>query len=739
MKSSEHLAYLKERGVDPARLGGHYFTDGSDLCIPYCDPQGKPYKDSRGNPYRVRRPFPTGKPKFKAPPASGSRPYFSPLMPEGYLDDINIPLVLIEGPVKVDSCFQNIPTGYCFVGLTGTWNIRDHRGEDGITVDPKGETRILPEMKAIPMKGRKVIILFDSDIADNKSVAQAARAIANWARGRGGSPSRVNLPNELDGRKNGADDFLVRHGADQLILKIESSKVIGFPLPSPLLTDDGDIRSDLDPTETEEAIFATAQIADIGVLDSVTRRLFKKLGRSYQELIIQIEEARTQGEDAGFLVTDEKLNQPNIDSCWVVPELLPRGEVTVLAADSDTGKSLLGYDLCRALITGKKWLGFSVPKMRVLILQLEEGACSISRLKAHGFFDFATKGVEWDLGDSFDLAKPRHRQQLQSMIRSGFDFIMVDPLRAVSSLAIDENTAEFGKRVVRRLRKLITEEGGTALIIHHNSRGSGKYAGNGDIKAAVWGLAALRLVDANDTSILHLSTLKVHDGKARDADPILWRLQRTRVESKWDGSDNDCKWELLSMEQFQSPDLPLLKRFEALLEQQTKELTLREIASRLELPDGPDGKVNPTLRTMSAKTALIRQWAIKKRGKTTTYWMPYDRRSIAVQQGIPGSAAFLDNQLTPPTNKGVLRGNQRSTQGEPLVESWPRVNSDPLKSRDIHTPLPNLNGHADAVWDVIDNNPGLHPARLANMIYAETNVEINGSQVLELIKSRPLN
>ena len=161
----------------------------------------------------------------------------------------------------------------------------------------------------------------------------------------------------------------------------------------------------------------------------------------------------------------------------------------MLAADPDIGKSLLGYDLCRALILGEKWLGFNVPKMRVLILPLEEGAGCISRLKAHGFFGFATKGVEWDLGDSFDLAKPRHRQQLRSMIKSGFDFIFIDPLRAVSSLSIEENTAEFGKRAVRPLRKLITEEGGKALLIHHNSRGSGKFAGNGDIKAAVWGLS----------------------------------------------------------------------------------------------------------------------------------------------------------------------------------------------------------------------------------------------------------
>ena len=513
---------------------------------------------------------------------------------------------------------------------------------------------------------------------------------------------------------------------------------MGWPLPTPLLTEEGDIRHDLDPTETEEAILAAAQISDVAVLDAVTRRLCKKLGRKYDELVIQIEEARTEEDDCGFLVTGDKLNQPSGDSRWVIPELLPRGEVTVLAADPDIGKSLLGYDLCKALIRGEKWLGFNVPKMRVLILQLEEGAGCVSRLKAHGFFDFATKGVEWDLGDSFDLAKPRHRQQLRSMIKSGVDFIFIDPLRAVRSLAIDENTAEFGKRVVRPLRKLITEEDGTALLIHHNSRGSGKFAGNGDIKAAVWGLAALRLVDENDTSTLHLSTLKAHDGKASDADPILWRICRERIESKWDGSDNDCKWTLLAMEQFQSPDLPLLKKFTALLEQQTELLTLREIADHLQLPSGPDGKVHPTLRTMATKSALIRQWAVKERGKTTLYWMPFDRRSEATQQGISGPARFIDNQLTHQIYEGVSEDNYGLDVGEPIEKGLLRVNSDPKKHANIHTPLPSLNGDGDVFWQIVNAHQNLHPARIAIKFEIETGRTISGAPAKALIaQGRP--
>lgn len=198
--SSEHHRYLKERGTNPARLATRYCSSGSDLRILYCDPTGQPYLDQKGDPYVVRRLFPSGKPKFKAPFESGSRPYFSPLMPDGYLEDIRIPLVLIEGPVKVDSCYEHIPTGYCFVGLTGTWSTKDRRDENG-NWDPENDTRLLPELKAIPMRGRKVIILFDSDIEDNISVDDAATDIGNWTRKRGARPHRCTLPSEPDGKK----------------------------------------------------------------------------------------------------------------------------------------------------------------------------------------------------------------------------------------------------------------------------------------------------------------------------------------------------------------------------------------------------------------------------------------------------------------------------------------------------------------------------------------------------------
>jgi hypothetical protein len=565
------------------------------------------------------------------------------------------PLVLIEGPIKVDACWTALPHGYCFVGLTGTWNIVDRRDEAGRWSE-ENDTRVLPELKAIPMTGRKVIVLFDSDIAYNMSVAAAAKFIANWVRQRGGRPHRVRLPNEPNGSKNGADDFIVRHGPDALLNRIEDAQVIGYPLPAPLLTDGGELRGDYDAAEELEVIEALAKVTDMHMLDVITRKLTRKLHRNQSELLALIEDARTGEIDRGFLASDEDLDGTDIDSRWIVPDFLPRGEVVLLTADPGIGKSLLAYDLCRAIATGGEFLGFPVPKGRVLILQLEEGGSFGARLKALGFHQLAKRGTDWEASRSFDLAKPSHMKQLRGMLGSGWDFVMIDPLRALArSFDVEETSAEFGRKIVRPLAKAITDAGASGILIHHNAAGTGKSAGTRDIPAAVWGVFNLkRAVDGDDEN-LHLST-----DKTRDGDPLLWHLRKQRCEG-FDASEGGCKWELAAMLQHMAPDLPLLKRVDALLDMQTQSITLRQIAEGLGLPDAPDGKVNPTLRTMASKAAALRQWSDKAK-PVAHYWKPLERRRKSVSDGTGASPLSTINQLTHQSLEGVSRVNQGCTE-----------------------------------------------------------------------------
>ena len=358
-----------------------------------------------------------------------------------------------------------------------------------------------------------------------------------------------------------------------------------------------------------------------------------------------------------------------------------------------------------------------------------------SRLTAFGFHHWSKRGEGWEAGQSFDLAKPRHRQQLTRLIESGFDFVMVDPLRAVSSLDIEENSADIGKKVLRPLRKLITSAGASAVVIHHNSRHSGKYAGNGDIKAAVWGLFALRRIEEGRPDELHLSSLEAHDGKTRDGDPILWRISKTRCEG-YDGSQGNCEWNLEGMEQHDCPDLPLVKRFEALLAQQTEPRTLRQIGESLALPtDGT--KVNGTLRAMAAKSAIIRRWAIKETGKTTVYWMPTDRRPDAFRQSLPPSGAERGEELTLLSSREVSRVNQGLNEGEPPSDGLQKGLTKTPKTSPTGGGGVCLNGQTDAFWQIVNDNPNDLPVQIANKLQAATGRNLTGAQVKALIAAGP--
>lgn len=660
-----HIDYLAKRGVNAELVATRYATSGDDLCILYCDPSGIPYLDSRGQKFIVRRPFPDTKPKFKAPHSSGSRPYFSPLMPEGYLDDITIPLVFIEGPIKVDACYLNIPTGYCFVGLTGTWNTKDRRDENG-KWDPDGDTRILPELKAIPMRGRQVITLFDSDIDDNISVDDAASDIANWTRQRGAKPHRCTLPSEPDGRKNGADDFLVRHGATALLELLEAAEIEGWPLPAPLLTRDGDLKRSYTPAERKRLVAALAEVSDVQTVDDTCRMLATKLRIPYSTLLADIDDARSGTAGDGFLGGEEELEgDDDLDQNWVVPYILPRGETIVLSADPGVGKSLLCYTLAHACASGGQFLGFPVPRGVPLILQLEEGGSFKRRVKAVGLAksagcDGLPVNQRWFFSKTFDLAKPRQVEQLKLLIRSQVDLVIVDSARAVArSLSVDENHADFGKLVIRKIAKIISDCGKSGIIVHHNN-GNGKASGTKDIPAGVWGVFNLQ----RDESATNLRTLRTD--KIREGTSILWQLSLEQCEGA-DGSSDGWEWGLVADMSHMAPDLNWRKRFFNLLLMQGQPITFRDAGELMGLSDTELHSMrNSVLRDRS-----LMRWADGpvRKGSTTRFFVPHEMRPAANLHTSGENTRGVQTRDSHPievSEKSVEVG-QESSQGLPSL------------------------------------------------------------------------
>ena len=121
---------LAASGIDratAARLNYRCTPDGG-WEIPYLDPQGQPYTYGDGVPFVRRKLKPGSDPKYLTPKGAGNRPYFSPLLPKGYLEGTK-PLLITEGEKKADALTAH---GFPCVGLTGVWGWKDRRGGDAI-------------------------------------------------------------------------------------------------------------------------------------------------------------------------------------------------------------------------------------------------------------------------------------------------------------------------------------------------------------------------------------------------------------------------------------------------------------------------------------------------------------------------------------------------------------------------------------------------------------------------------
>jgi|GEM_PF-5228223 len=163
-----------------------------------------------GKPFaRVRQPDGC-KPKYLTRTGAGNRIYFSPLLKPEVLNS-GKPLLITEGEKCSDSANHH---GFPCIGLAGVHNWKDKAG-------------VVPELKEINFRNRDVLIVFDSDIHINNKVQEAMFQLAELVCRRGATPKVVALPCELDGRKNGVDDFLARHGANALQRLIGTAQVAG--------------------------------------------------------------------------------------------------------------------------------------------------------------------------------------------------------------------------------------------------------------------------------------------------------------------------------------------------------------------------------------------------------------------------------------------------------------------------------------------------------------------------------
>ena len=128
-----------------------------------------------------------------------------PLAAQPLLDDVSIPLLVTESPIKADAIMSAAEPGtVCAIAVIGVWGWRS----GGV---PLSDFRDVPmcakQGKRITAR-RRITILFDSDTATNPKVAYAQHDFTEYLERRGGAITHVDIPTDPFGEKQGIDDAL---------------------------------------------------------------------------------------------------------------------------------------------------------------------------------------------------------------------------------------------------------------------------------------------------------------------------------------------------------------------------------------------------------------------------------------------------------------------------------------------------------------------------------------------------
>lgn len=192
---------------------------GPVLVFPYFDRDGQPLDHVTVKPDRPRddKKKLGKKIKYENPKGPPNRVYI-PVCARHALADPKADLFLSEGCKKALAATQN---GFPCLSLPGVWGwCAKRKQKNGKKV---GRHELNADLAGISWLGRVVYIVFDSDAIGNPNVGKAEHALAAVLRRHGADVRIVRLPAEPDGSKNGLDDFLARHGAEEFRKLVEAA------------------------------------------------------------------------------------------------------------------------------------------------------------------------------------------------------------------------------------------------------------------------------------------------------------------------------------------------------------------------------------------------------------------------------------------------------------------------------------------------------------------------------------
>jgi len=155
---------------------------------------------------------------------------------------------------------------------------------------------------------------------------------------------------------------------------------------------------------------------------------------------------------------------------WLIAAHISEATTVLLYADGGVGKTLLAYDLVKAVASGQAWNGYITKQGRVLIIQTDEPEIDTSeRLKIAGFQDIP-KGVI-NIETNWQFSQIRQLKQWIECQRPVF--VVIDSLTSANRTSSAEEKDTAYATVLYELRDIANEFKCSIMVLHHENKNGG--------------------------------------------------------------------------------------------------------------------------------------------------------------------------------------------------------------------------------------------------------------------------
>jgi hypothetical protein len=238
---------------------------------------------------------------------------------------------------------------------------------------------------------------------------------------------------------------------------------------------------------------------------------------------------------------------------WLVEDIFPMGEISLIFGDSGSGKSFGTFDMAMSIARGLIWNGKNVEPGLVVYVAAEAGKGFGKRKLAYAIehslskdlvlpFYLCTKRPDFFCDDADLVALIEEIIAVGKTYQERLVLIVIDTLSALAP-GMNENASQDVSMVRKRLVALQDKFGVAVVLVHHKPKGGGSPRGHSSLTADFETTIEFEIVADRRTSTggnIHRATVrKQREGKSG----IKWEFTLPVVcvgRNKWGNEETSC-------------------------------------------------------------------------------------------------------------------------------------------------------------------------------------------------------